>query len=281
MSVTKPKPFELFLFTTDTAVAAGCMDVGVDAIIVDWENSGKHERQRGFNTQINQQSSADLRAMREAVPGTIICRINGYNNNTTQTEVEEAITNGADEILLPMVRNLQEAEQVITWIKGRCRFGILVETDAAVTIAGQLALLPLSRVYIGLNDLHIDKKLPNLFYPFIDGTIEYLRSVFCNIPFGVGGLTHAASGSPVLSSLLMNQYALLQTDFTFLRRTFLNDLQFAASPRALITDIKNGIHLARNSSVAIQKQKEGQMKNIISFWRPYELAESESLHQTG
>ncbi len=270
--------FELLLFTTDTTIAKECMDAGVDAIITDWENKGKSERQKGFFTQINNQSAADLNAMRKSVTGNIICRINGFNEASTKNEIEAAIDNGANEILLPMVSHLKEPEQVLQQINGRCAFGILVETNNAVKIATQLAQLPLNRVYVGLNDLHIDKKLPNLFYPFLDETIAYLRSVFYNIPFGVGGLTQTNSGEPIPSSLLMNQYALLQTNFTFLRRSFLKDLQFAASAKALISDIRNGLDDAKKTPLFAQQQREAELKDMIRCWKPYELAESGSLH---
>ena len=281
MTNTRPKHFELLLFTTDTAIAKECMDAGVDAIITDWENKGKSERQKGFFTQINNQSAADLNEMRKAVGGKIICRINGYNEASTKNEVEAAIDNGANEILLPMVSHLKEPEQVLHQINGRCGFGILVETDNAVKIAAQLAQLPLSRVYVGLNDLHIDKKLPNLFYPFLDDTISYLRSIFYNMPFGVGGLTQTAGGEPIPSSLLMNQYALLQTNFTFLRRSFLKDLQFAASAKALVSNIRNGLDHAKAAPLYVQQQKEAELKDMIKCWKPYELAETSILNMVG
>ena len=99
---------------------------------------------------------------------TGICRINSYGT-TTIDEVESAIQAGADEILIPMVRRLYDVEQVLMQVRERCKVGILLETIAATQIAPELARLPLARVYVGLNDLGIERRTPNIFTAIADG----------------------------------------------------------------------------------------------------------------
>src|SRR5205823_7797724 len=82
--------------------------------------------------------------------------------------------------------------------------------------------LPLSRVYVGLNDLAIDRGAPSIFTAVADGTVERLRGHF-RAPFGFGGLTLPDRGSPIPCRLLIAEMARLDCAFSFLRRSFIRD----------------------------------------------------------
>lgn len=214
--------FELLLFTDSAATAAAAGAAGIDGVVVDWECRGKYERQRGFDTQINEHTTEHLRRVRAATGIPVSCRINGWGPWTT-AEVNAALDEGADEILLPMVRRPDEVARALDIVAGRCRLGILVETVDAVAAAGDLARFPLSRVYVGLNDLSIERG-GNIFAPLVDGTAETLRNNFPQ-PFGLAGLTLPDKGSPVPCRLLIDEMARLQCSFSFLRRSFLRDVE--------------------------------------------------------
>ena len=70
----------------------------------------------------------------------------------TGRELERAIAAGADEVLVPMARSPHELERVIDAAHGRCGVGALIETVDAVQKVQEFASLPLSRLYVGLND---------------------------------------------------------------------------------------------------------------------------------
>ncbi|HSH77266.1 MAG TPA: aldolase/citrate lyase family protein, partial [Herpetosiphonaceae bacterium] len=173
-AVQRPVPFELLLFSTDTDFVARAASAGVDGFIVDWEYRGKERRQAGADTQINRDTLVDLRRVRAATQRRVICRINGWGS-TTAREVEQAIDGGVDEILLPMVRGAAEVERVLELVRGRCGLGILVETLPAARHITSFGRLPLSRVYVGLNDLAIARRTANIFVPLVDGTLEHVR----------------------------------------------------------------------------------------------------------
>jgi hypothetical protein len=84
-------------------------------------------------------------------------------------------------------------------------------------------LRPLSRVYVGLNDLRIDRRSDSLFAPLTDGTVDAVRAEVRR-PFGVGGLTLPGGGFPVPGELLAAELLRIGTDFTFLRRSFVADM---------------------------------------------------------
>jgi hypothetical protein len=215
-------PMELLLFATDPTLVVAAADAGIDGVIVDWERRGKARRQAGHDTQINSDTLSDLRRVRAATDSRVLCRINGSGVWTRQ-EIDRAVDAGADEVLLPMVRSASEVDRVLEMVAGRCGLGILIETQAAVRTAADLVRRPLSRVYVGLNDLRIDRGRTQLFEPLVDGTVDAIRSSVHGPRFGVAGLTVPDRGSPVPSRLLAAELTRTGADFTFLRRSFLAD----------------------------------------------------------
>ena len=213
---------DLLVFTADPVRAAAVVDAGAAGVILDWERRGKARRQAGQDTQINEDTAADLAAVRSATPGRVLCRVNGAGPWTAH-EVQLAVELGADEVLLPMVRTPADVDLALDAVAGRCGLGVLVETQAAVDCVDALAQRPLARVYLGLNDLRIDRGGADpLFAPLVDGTADRVRRAV-DVPFGVAGLTLPDRGRPVPSRLLAGELARLGADFTFLRRSFWAD----------------------------------------------------------
>ena len=221
--MTLPTPFALTLFSTKPGFIQDAVAAGVAEIIVDWEHVGKAERQRSADTQINQDTLTDLRGVRACTTARVICRINQFGA-ATAGEVEHAIDAGANEILIPMVRSVEQVRAVLDQAADRCGVGILVETNQAVRLGEQLAQLPLSRVYVGLNDLAIERRQNNIFVSLVDGTLDVIRQPF-RVPFGFGGLTLPFGGFPIPCRLLIAEMARLNCSFSFLRRSFYRDIQ--------------------------------------------------------
>jgi 2-keto-3-deoxy-L-rhamnonate aldolase RhmA len=214
--------FDLFAFCTDPALARRLDAAGVDGFVIDWERRDKDRRQHGWSTQINSETPADLRNVRRAVDRPILCRVNAPSPLMAK-EIAVAISLGADEVLIPMVRSVAEVEAALDAANGDAGVGILVETDEAVALAPALGTLPLSRVYVGLNDLAIAHETTNLFRAVVDGTVDRVRAAF-DVPLGFAGLTHPSRGAPVPCDLIVAALTDLGADFTFLRRSFFADL---------------------------------------------------------
>lgn len=247
--------FGLLLFSTDPQLAAAATDAGIDGLIVDWERRGKGERQAGADTEINTDTVEDLRRVRRATDAPVICRINPVGP-TTAEEVESAIGEGADEILLPMVRCSGEVEGVLELGRGRIGVGILIETASAVDRVDSFAALPLSRVYVGLNDLAIERQSSNIFQAVADGTVEAIRTAV-TLPFGFGGLTLPDRGWPIPCRLLMGEMTRLDCQFSFLRRSFHRDRGSLPLP-GVIARIRAGLAdaAARPEAAATHDQRE-------------------------
>jgi hypothetical protein len=232
----------LFLFASDPNLVTTAIDSGVDGVIVDWERRGKSERQAGADTEIRDDTPEDLAAVRAATGAPVLCRVNGPGPGM-EREIEQAVALGADEILLPMVRTPAEVEGAFELTAGRCGLGILVETESSVDCVESLARLPLTRVYFGLNDFAIERGAASIFEALVDGTVERVRRHF-EVPFGVAGLTRPELGRPIPCRLLIGELARLGCDFSFLRRSFLRDVEAGAMAPALVA-IRAAIEEAR------------------------------------
>ena len=254
-------PFELFLFSKDPHTVARHAAAGVDGFIVDWERIGKAERQAGADTEINAGTPADLRRVRAATKARVVCRVNQHGP-WTEAEVEDAVASGADEILVPMVRSPEQVSDVIAFAAGRCGVGILVETVDAVRCAKELGRLPISRVYVGLNDLSIARGSRSIFEALTDGLVDGIRPFF-PMPFGLAGLTLPEFGRPIPCRLLIGEMARLSCGFSFLRRSWRRDTA-GHEPSPGIARIRSAIESAGRRSAAEVARDRAELVEAVA-----------------
>lgn len=148
---------KLMYITNDPTVAKIAADAGVDRIFIDMEVLGKAERQGGMDTVQSHHVPEDIAKVRAAIgdQAEIMARVNPLNPNS-QTEIDDAIANGADVIMLPMWRTADDLRQLVRMVNGRAKVMPLLETDtAADNLPEALAILDIDQMHIGLNDLHL------------------------------------------------------------------------------------------------------------------------------
>ena len=259
----------LMLSTTDPSVARIAIDAGVDGLVVDWETQGKRARQLGADTEINEDSPEELERLADLGAEHLLCRIDGPGPETA-AQVGRALTCGATDLLLPMVRHPAEVERFLDAIDGRARAGILVETIEAVQHADELARLPLAWVYLGLNDLAISRRSSFLFEPLVDGTAERVRSAFTEACFGLAGLTDIHAGAPIPCSLLLAEMARLRVGFSFLRRSFKRDLEPAGYAAAIGSIRQRWRELRARTEGQVARDREALVSRIEGLMCPPE-----------
>jgi HpcH/HpaI aldolase/citrate lyase family len=261
----------LFVFARDDLVPRAAT-LGFDAVVVDLERRGKEARQRGADTDISVNGIDDVRRVRGLTDLPVVCRIDG-DGPDRKTQVETVLDAGVDEILIPMVRRPDEVAAVMTHVAGRAGVGIMVETTDAIDRAGELASMPLARVYVGLNDLWIDRRGRHRFDPFVDGTIDALADTFAHTPFGVAGLTHPDLGSPLPCRHLINELSRVRCDYTFLRRSFFQALE--RHPPAEVCDaIHDGLAAAAGRNTVEIEHDRRSAHRAISALAPEPLGVS-------
>ena len=221
---------KLMYITNDPAVAKIAADAGVDRIFIDMEVLGKAERQGGMDTVQSHHTPEDIAKVRAAIgdQAEIMARVNPLNPNS-QTEIDDAIANGADVIMLPMWRTADDLRQLVSMVDGRAKVMPLLETDtAADNLPEALAILGIDQMHIGLNDLHLCYHQKFMFQLLTDGTVDRLCAELreASIPYGFGGVGRPGSGTLPAECIIAEHYR-LGSQYVILSRSFCNTEKIA------------------------------------------------------
>lgn len=216
---------KLMYITNDPAVANIAADAGVDRIFIDMEVLGKAERQGGMDTVQSHHTPEDIAKVRAAIgdQAEIMARVNPLNPNS-QTEIDDAIANGADVIMLPMWRTADDLRQLVHMVNGRAKVMPLLETDtAAEHLPEALAVRGIDQMHIGLNDLHLCYHQKFMFQLLTDGTVDSLCTQLreASIPYGFGGVGRPGSGMLPAECIIAEHYR-LGSQYVILSRSFCN-----------------------------------------------------------
>lgn len=213
---------QFFMIVNDAEIARFVAAQGVDRLFVDLEWMGKDKRQKGLDTWKSRQTPADVSRLREAVPEAhLLVRVNPPHEGTA-AEVDDAVARGADSIMLPMIQTLAEVDHFVECVAGRAEALPLIETKASLDlIPAMLERVALTRIHIGLNDLHLDMKLSFMFQPIADGILEEACAAMrsAGVVFGIGGVARAGEGI-VSPEYLLGEHVRLGSDAAILSRTF-------------------------------------------------------------
>lgn len=214
---------EYMYITNRPDVARICEDMGVERVFVDMEWMGKAERQGHLDSVKSFHTLQDVANVRRVLTHSkLLVRVNPIHCET-EAEVTGAIEAGADIVMLPMARTIDDAQRFIAAVNGRAKTVLLLETrDAARNIEG-IINTGFDEVHIGLNDLSLEYGLPFMFSLLANGTVEDLCSRIRQqgIPYGFGGLARIGSGKLPTEYVLM-EHIRLGSSRAILSRSFCN-----------------------------------------------------------
>ena len=220
----------LMYITNDPAVARIAEASGVDRIWVDMEFIGKSARQGGMDTVQHHHTIDDIRTIRAAVTKSeVLVRVNPIHEampdyGDSAWEIPAAIDAGADVVMLPFFKTVDEVKTFIDLVDGRAKTMLLVETPEAVDIIDDiLALDGIDEIHIGLNDLSLGYGMKFMFELLADGTVERLCRKFREkgIPYGFGGIAALGKGMLPAERVIREHYRLGSTR-AILSRSFCN-----------------------------------------------------------
>ncbi|GEA61969.1 aldolase/citrate lyase family protein [Vibrio comitans] len=217
--MSKNKYFNYLFITNNPEIAKYVESFGVNRIFIDLERLNKLERQGHLDTVISKHSFDDIKVVKSSLEkADVLVRLNPFNRETKE-EIELAIENGADILMLPMFRTIEEVTKFGKIIDGRVKFIPLIETQAAASIAKELDDLDcVDELHFGLNDLHLDMGLKFMFEPLANGLIDsWTREL--RKPFGIGGIARANEGI-VSGEAVMGQQVRLGSSGVILSRSF-------------------------------------------------------------
>lgn len=221
---------KLMYITNNPDVARIAEDAGVDRIFVDMEYIGKADRQGGMDTVQSHHTVEDVRQLRPVVKkAQLMVRINPMHSGTAEyssskEEIEAVIEAGADVIMLPYFKTVEEVKCFVEIVGGRAKTFPLVETPEAVAAIDEILEIPgIDEIHVGLNDLSLGLGRKFMFELLADGTIDALAEKFkaAGIPFGFGGI--ASLGRGILpSEYVVREHYRLGSTATILSRSFCN-----------------------------------------------------------
>ncbi len=215
---------KLMLITGDTQLAAWAASAGVDRIFVDLESIGKDERQGHLDTLISRHSMEDVKRIRKATPGVeLLVRLNPLFEGT-ESEINAALSNGAEVLMLPMFRTADEVRRFTGLVARRAGVIPLVETESAMLALGEIVKVPgISEVYIGLNDLHLDLGMDFMFEPLSCGMVEAMAAIIkgAGLSFGFGGIARVGEGL-LPGEMVLGEHLRLGSSSVILSRTFMH-----------------------------------------------------------
>ena len=221
---------KLMYITNRPEIAQIAETAGVDRIFIDLEYIDKADRQGGMDTVQSRHTLDDVKRISEAITtAELLVRVNPIHNATevyasSEEEIETAIDNGADIIMLPFFKTVDEVKRFLAAVGGRAKTMLLLETPEAVDIVDDLLCLEgIDAIHIGLNDLSLGYGMKFMFEPLVNGTVERLCSKFRekNMPYGFGGIASLGKGM-VPAEMIIKEHYRLGSTCAILSRSFCN-----------------------------------------------------------
>ena len=217
-------PLALMYITNDPTVAQIAEKNGVQRVWIDLETLGKEERQRNLNTVKSHHCIHDIEVISNVLTTSeVLVRVNPINPGSEE-EINQVIAAGADMIMLPMWKSVEDVQQFLGFVNGRVKTTLLLETKEAVECLDQvLELGGFDEIHIGLNDLHLSYGLTFMFELLSNGTVESLckKIAATGIPYGFGGIARIGDGTLPAEWIVKEHYRLGSTR-AILSRSFCN-----------------------------------------------------------
>lgn len=221
---------KLMYITNRPDVALVAERNGVDRIFIDMEYIGKDERQGKIDSVKNHHTIEDVRRIRSVLTkAELLVRVNLIHDATddyssSEDEINAVIEAGADIIMLPFFKTVEEVQRFLGVVRNRCRTMLLLETPEAVNVLDEiLALKGIDEIHIGLNDLSIGYGKKFMFELLADGTVERLcrKLQTAGMFYGFGGIASLGRGR-VRAELIIKEHYWLGSHMAILSRSFCN-----------------------------------------------------------
>lgn len=260
----------LMYITNNPITAQIAQEAGVDRIWIDMEYIGKDERQGGMDTVKNHHTIDDIKKMRPIVTNAeLMVRVNPLHTATddyygSEDEINQSIEAGADVIMLPMFKTADDVKRFVSYVDGRAKVQLLVETaEAAAKIDSILEVPGVDEIHIGLNDLHIAMHKAFMFELICDDTVASLckKMKAKGIKYGFGGIARVGYGMLPAEYIIAEHYHLGSTA-AILSRGFC-DANIVKDPMEIEAIFVKGVRNIRlKEHEVVQYSEEQYLKNL-------------------
>jgi 2-keto-3-deoxy-L-rhamnonate aldolase RhmA len=212
----------LMYITNSPEIAKLVQYYGADWVFVDLETLGKEERQKGRDSVKSQHTEQDVAELRKGLTTSkLLVRVNPFNPDS-EREINSVIDKGADIVMLPMWKSVEDVQSFVSYVGGRVETLLLLETKEGCECLDDVLEIPgISRIHIGLNDLHLSYGMTFMFELLADGTVDEICSKIKakGIPYGFGGVARVGEGNLPAERIIMEHYR-LGSSMVILSRSF-------------------------------------------------------------
>lgn len=216
-------PLKLMFFTNSPKFAQAAEACQIDFIVIDLEIIGKLERQGHKDTRISHHLLPDIAPVRQVLRHTpLMVRINPIYDQSAQ-EIESALQQGADILMLPYFKTLTEVKTFLSLVRGRAQAYLLLETKEAEAILDEILELPgIDAIHIGINDLALSKGYSFLFQTLLDDSFAKMCAKIRSrrLPFGFGGIAQLGQGLVPAENIIAEHYR-LGSSMAIMARSFI------------------------------------------------------------
>lgn len=264
----------LMYITNNPVTAQIAQDAGVDRIWIDMEYIGKDKRQGGMDTVKNHHTIEDIKRLRPVVTNAeLMVRVNplhvaASDYCSSKDEINQSIKAGADVIMLPMFKTAEEVRKFISYIDGKAKVQLLLETAEAVENIDEILDVPgIDEIHIGLNDLHLAYHMDFMFELICGDIIENLCLKIKNkgIKYGFGGIARVGYGMLPAENIITEHYRLGSTA-AILSRGFC-DANIVKDPREIENIFMDGVKNIRLKEVEVAQYSKEQYLNNLELIR--------------
>ena len=255
---------KLMYITNKPWVAKIAEDAGVDWIFLDMEFIGKDARQGGLDTVQNHHTVKDIENIKNAVKmAKVLVRVNPIhdalpNYPSSKDEIEASIKAGADILMLPFFKTVEEVKRFVGYVGGRAKTLLLMETVEAANLVDDILEVPgVDMIHLGLNDMHLELGMKFMFELLADGTVEKLGNKIKakGIPFGFGGIA-TLDGGALPGSMVLKEHVRLGSSMVIVSRSFCNT--------DVVTDINEVKHIFDTGISGLRNlEKEVSRKDVV------------------
>jgi len=216
--------------TNKPAVAEIAEQAGVDWIFLDMEFIGKDARQGGLDTVQNHHTVKNVANIKAAVKtAKVLVRVNPIHEAlpdypSSKDEIDATIKAGADIVMLPFFKTVEEVKRFISYVDGRAKTLLLMETVEAANLVDEILEVPgIDMIHLGLNDMHLELGMKFMFELLANGTVEKLGKKIeaKGIPFGFGGIA-TLDGGALPGSMVLKEHVRLGSSMVIVSRSFCN-----------------------------------------------------------
>ena len=220
------RSFNYIAITNNPVQARSLVECGIQQIMVDTEILGKDERQGHRDTVISAHSLEDVSKIKRLnLEAEIICRINPYHL-LIHEEIDIAVENGADKIMVPMITSFEEYKDIVEMINSRAEIIPLIETPYSFFKVHEiLDYTSLNQIHFGLNDLCISLGMKNIFEVLLSVIFQDIfRAINTkSLRLGIGGIGNPQVIQNVSPALLLNHYIKCEANSVILSRNFFSE----------------------------------------------------------